>query len=87
MVFVEFLEFLGRVAFLIWPDPEEPLDMKLWRFMDRMFGLINEKVSQSNFEDLVDSESDYEDEIAQKIYAEQCPNELYNGFGIMKPPA
>ena len=35
--------------------------------------------------DLVDSESDYEDEMATELVAENYPQELYAGFGAIKP--
>ena len=33
LFFVEFLEFLGRLAYLIWDSHDEALDAKLWRIM------------------------------------------------------
>jgi len=37
---VEYFEFLGRLAWLIWEDPEEFLDAKLWRLLQIFFGPI-----------------------------------------------
>ena len=65
MELVEFLEFLGRMAFLIWDGSlEEPLEVKLWRLLKAFFGEIGEKVKGVVIQDDVDSESDYEDEFA-----------------------
>ena len=85
ITFVEFLEFLGRLAFLIWYDnQDEPLEVKLWRLMATLFGDFGEKVKGVELEDDVDSESDYEDEIACSLLMQQHPEELYAGFGILR---
>ena len=85
MLFVEFLEFLGRLAYLLWYDiPDEPLEVKLWRLMAVLFGEFGERVKAVDLEDEVDSESDYEDELATELLMEKYPQELYAGFGIMK---
>ena len=33
MVFVEFLDFLARLSFLVWPDDDEDMSQKIWRIM------------------------------------------------------
>ena len=44
LFFVEFLEFLGRLAFLIELPNEESFHVKLWRLLDVMFGQFKAKV-------------------------------------------
>ena len=44
LFFVEFLEFLGRLAFLIEFPNEESFHVKLWRLLDVMFGQFKAKV-------------------------------------------
>ncbi len=67
MVFVEFIEFIGRLAWLIHNNPQEALDVKLWRVMQVLFKKIKEKVKAPQVDDTVDSESDYEDELATTV--------------------
>lgn len=79
---MEFLEFLGRLAFLAWDEnPGEPLDIKLWHLLHIVFGTFDEEVKDALFEDDIDSESDYEDEIATEILMQNHPKDLYAGFG------
>ena len=40
MRFVEWLEFLGRLAWLIWDDPLETMDKKYYRIMDIIFSIF-----------------------------------------------
>lgn len=84
MYFVEFLEFLGRLAYLIWDSRGENLDTKLWRLLQILFAKIKEKVKEPQVELDIDSESDYEDEIATEIMLSKHPREIYAGFGVMK---
>ena len=42
MKLVEFLEFLGRLAYLIWEEEDENMDMKLWRMLEFLFDSIKE---------------------------------------------
>lgn len=44
LFFVEFLEFLGRLAFLLESPNEEHFNVKLWRLLDVMFGQFKSKV-------------------------------------------
>ena len=37
LYFVEFLEFLARLAYLVWPEADEELDVKLYRMMHKLF--------------------------------------------------
>ena len=37
LYFIEFIEFLARLAYLIWPEDDEDLDVKLWRMMHKLF--------------------------------------------------
>ena len=68
--FVEFLEFIARLSFLVWPHiQEESLDTKIWRMMKMMFSRINVKVKDAKQFDNIDSESDYEDEMAANLIA------------------
>ena len=46
LFFVEFLEFIGRLAYLVWPSLEESFDVKLWRLLQIMFGQIRAKVEE-----------------------------------------
>jgi len=67
MQFVEFLEFIGRMADLAWTENEdEPFETKLWRTLGYILKGIGEQVKSPVIEDLVDSESDYEDTIADE---------------------
>jgi len=84
MVFVEFLEFIGRLAWLIYENPQESLDVKLWRILQVLFSKIKEKVKAPTFENDIDSESDYEDELASEILLDKHPEDMYAGFGILK---
>lgn len=61
MRLVEFLEFLGRLAFLIWEDQDENMDMKLWRMLEYLFDFIKEQVKGAGEGEGVSSESDYDD--------------------------
>ena len=49
---------------MIYDDPDEFLDSKLWRMLQIFFGPIQQKVQQPEQEAGIDSESDYEDELA-----------------------
>lgn len=85
LFFVEFLEFLGRLAYLTWYEQQdEPLEVKLWRLLAALFGVFGEKVKGVEIGDEVDSESDYEDEFASNLLQEKHPEEPYAGFGILK---
>ena len=33
VVFAEFLDFLARLSFLVWPDDDEDMSQKIWRIM------------------------------------------------------
>lgn len=84
LFFVEFLEFLGRLAFLIYDNDEETLDVKLWRLLQIIFNTITEKVKEPVLDQEIDSESDYEDELATEMLLQAHPGDLYAGFGILK---
>ena len=64
LYFVEFVEFLARLAFLVWPEHDEDLDVKLWRMMHKLFVPRQWVVEGANDGDGADSESDYDDAIA-----------------------
>ena len=85
MVFAEFLDFLARLSFLVWPDDDEDLSQKIWRLMQKLFNQIKEKVKEAVIINPVDSESDYEDELASEILSKNYPEEMYAGFGVIKP--
>ena len=53
--------------------------------MQKLFNQIKEKVREAARFDLVDSESDYEDELASELVAKGYPQEPYSGYGIIKP--
>ena len=42
LYFVEFLEFIGRLSFLIYEGNDEGLDSKIWRLLQVLFGKFNE---------------------------------------------
>lgn len=75
--FVEFLEFIGRLADLIYADePDEiPLayDVKVWRLMQALFRGIQKRVNTNEDDANIDSESDYEDDIATEIVKQRYP--------------
>ena len=80
---MEYLEFLGRLAWLIYTNRDELLDVKLWRLLQIFFGPIKKDVKAHVEEDGVDSESDYEDDLATEILAEKHPSDIYAGFGLL----
>ena len=56
------------MAFLAWDEnPGEPLDIKLWHLLHIVFNDFDEEVKDAILDDAIDSESDYEDEIATEM--------------------
>jgi hypothetical protein len=79
----EFYEFLARLAFLAYPDPEEDLTVKLYRILLSLFKAIGvDQVKERELDNDIDSESDYEDNIADKYFSDKYPSEVYCGYGL-----
>jgi hypothetical protein len=84
MRFVEWLEFLGRLAWLIWEDPLEMMDKKYYRIMDLIFPFAKVNLQSNQADDGVNSESDYDDTIALDLISSHYPKEVYAGYGLVK---
>ena len=70
------------MAFLAWDEnPGQPLEIKLWHLLQIVFDSFDEEVKDVIIEDDIDSESDYEDEMATEILTQNHPKDLYAGFG------
>lgn len=86
--FVEFLEFIGRLADLIYADEPDavPLayDVKVWRLMQALFRGIQKRVTTNEDNENIDSESDYEDDTACEIVQKRYPRQIYCGYGLMQ---
>jgi hypothetical protein len=81
MKFAEWLEFLGRVAWLVWDDAQEPMERKYLKLMELMFPVVETEVVDIDEDADITSESDYDDDIASSILRDMYANEVYNGFG------
>ena len=61
LVFVEFLEFIGRVASLVFVKNETMnLYDKIYHILQKLFEVIGEEVKEPTWEYVVESESDDE---------------------------
>ncbi len=88
--FHEFLEFLCRVA---WQREEkrtqddsssgldEPLESSLWRLLVDLLGVINEDVSPPQQQSDEESESDFDDDIAENYLQALDESQIYSGYG------
>ena len=74
---------MGRLAWLTFDNKDEYLDVKLWRLLQIFFGPIERQVQAHEEEEGVDSESDYEDDLATEIFTEKHPRDIYAGFGLL----
>ena len=52
---------------------DEQLDGKIWRLLQTLFSKYNEQVKDADNQDDIDSESDYEDDVAYKVLSEKYP--------------
>ena len=88
--FHEFLEFLCRVA---WQREEkktkdvsdsgsdDPLDGRLWRLLVDLLGVINQDVSPPQEQSDKESESDFDDDIAENYLRVLDQSQIYSGYG------
>ena len=52
--------------------------------MQVLFSKIKEKVKAPQVDDEVDSESDYEDELATNVLKQKHPKDMYAGYGLLR---
>jgi len=64
MPIVEFLEFIGRLAYLAFTDESELLHSKIYRLLALLLRLVDKEVDEAEDIFTCDSESDYEDDVA-----------------------
>jgi hypothetical protein len=70
----EFYEFIGRLAYLLYPEeayPGMPLVKKIEQLLSIMFSKVTTfKLQLPNFQENVESDSDYEDDWVDQILSE-----------------
>ena len=64
----EFLEFIGRLAFLIYPDAKLSLAKKIEMLLRQLLKtVVNKAIVIPDLNEGAESESDYEDDVVDKI--------------------
>lgn len=74
LVKVEFLEFIGRWAYLTYHNSSLPFIQKVKSLLEIILPIVGAKLHQVSKNNDVASESDYDDD-----YMEDCMEELLNG--------
>ena len=81
MLLPEFYEFLGRVAFLVFPAPGMTFVSKVYRVFASLFRKIGVSDARKAFNEVTEFCSDYEDDFAEDYLSSKHSGEVYAGFG------
>jgi hypothetical protein len=64
---VEFFEFIGRWAYLLWKGESSPLEEKIENLLNYLLPLVGFQVMPVAADSEMDSESDYDDDFVQQV--------------------
>lgn len=70
MQVVEFYEFLGRWAYLLYKNPKEPLAKKIQSLLEILLPLVKLRFVPPANDDEIPSESDYDDDVVEQVYSQ-----------------